>query len=47
MPFHKYETQVDTVDVDVVGTLIVKFKVAVESQPAALVPVHVLGPLVV
>ena len=27
--------------------LIVKFKVAVESQPAALVPTHVLAPLVV
>ena len=27
--------------------LIVKFKVAVESQPAALIPTHVLAPLVV
>ena len=31
---------------DEVGSLIVKFKVAVESQPAAFVPVHVLTPLV-
>ena len=28
------------------GCLIVKFNVAVESQPAAFVPVHVLTPLV-
>jgi hypothetical protein len=33
--------------VAVVGSLIVKFKVAVESQPAALIPTHVLAPLVV
>ena len=41
VPFHENELQADSVLVEIVLLLIVKFNVATESQPAAFVPLNV------